>query len=134
MGKIHTAPQRLQQRLFYIHIIIHLFAKKDNLRISIARAGNVVGGGDWSDDRLVPDIVKSWSKNKTVNIRNLKSTRPWQHVLEAIFGYLLLCYNLNKKEKILMVRLLILDLGEIIIIQLKKFLKKLNHYGRKKVR
>ncbi len=74
--------------------------KKDNLRISIARAGNVVGGGDWSDHRLVPDIIKSWSKNKTVNIRNLKSTRPWQHVLEAIFGYLLLCYKLNKKKNL----------------------------------
>ena len=86
-------------------IILHSYynsfiCKKDNLRISIARAGNVVGGGDWSDDRLVPDIVKSWSKNKTVNIRNLKSTRPWQHVLEAIFGYLLLCYNLNKRKNL----------------------------------
>ena len=86
-------------------IILHSYfksfiRKKKNLRISIARAGNVVGGGDWSNDRLVPDIIKSWSKNKRVYIRNLRSTRPWQHVLEAIFGYLLLCYKLNKKKNI----------------------------------
>ena len=74
--------------------------RKKNLRLGICRAGNVVGGGDWSNDRLVPDIIKSWSKNNAVKIRSLKSTRPWQHVLEAIFGYLLFCYKLNKKLKL----------------------------------
>ena len=58
--------------------------KKSSLRIGVARAGNVIGGGDWSQDRLIPDCIKSWSKNKKVNIRNFNSTRPWQHVLEAV--------------------------------------------------
>ena len=58
------------------------FLKKNkNISIAVARAGNVVGGGDWSKDRLIPDCIKAWSKKKTVSIRNLKSTRPWQHVL-----------------------------------------------------
>lgn len=73
--------------------------KNNNISIAVARAGNVVGGGDWSKDRLIPDCVKAWSKKKTVNIRNLKSTRPWQHVLEAIGAYLFLGYLLYKNKK-----------------------------------
>ena len=60
---------------------------KKNLSINVTRAGNVIGGGDWSRDRVVPDCIKSWSKNKLVKIRNPKSTRPWQHVLEAVSAY-----------------------------------------------
>jgi CDP-glucose 4,6-dehydratase len=74
--------------------------KKTKVFISIARAGNVIGGGDWSENRLIPDCVKSWSKNKKALIRNPKSTRPWQHVLEAISGYLLLGLNLKKNKKL----------------------------------
>jgi CDP-glucose 4,6-dehydratase len=55
-----------------------------------ARAGNVIGGGDWSRDRLIPDIVRSLRANQTIHVRNPKSVRPWQHVLEPLFGYLLL--------------------------------------------
>jgi len=71
---------------------------KDNLNIGIAtaRAGNVIGGGDWSKDRLIPDIVRSLSQNKEIIIRNPESSRPWQHVLEPIFGYLLLAEKLYK--------------------------------------
>jgi len=74
--------------------------RETKVLISIARAGNVIGGGDWSKNRLIPDCVKSWSKNKKVLIRNPKSTRPWQHVLEAVWGYLLLASNLQKNKKI----------------------------------
>ena len=74
-------------------------SKKTKVLIGIARAGNVIGGGDWSEDRLIPDCVKSWSKNKKVLIRNPKSTRPWQHVLEAVCGYLLLALNIEKNKK-----------------------------------
>ena len=73
---------------------------RKNLRIGIARAGNVLGGGDWSNNRLIPDCMKSWSKNKTVILRSPNSTRPWQHVLEAIYGYLILAINLRIKPKI----------------------------------
>ena len=52
-------------------------------------------GGDWSENRLLPDCIKSWSKNKKVLIRNPNSTRPWQHVLEALCGYLILSIKLN---------------------------------------
>lgn len=74
--------------------------KKTKVLIAIARAGNVVGGGDWSKNRLIPDCVKSWSKKKKVLIRNPKSTRPWQHVLEAISGYILLAKHLNENKKL----------------------------------
>lgn len=58
--------------------------------IAVARAGNVIGGGDWAKDRLIPDIVRSLSKGETITIRNPDSIRPWQHVLEPLSGYLLL--------------------------------------------
>lgn len=58
--------------------------------ISIARAGNVIGGGDWSDDRLLPDIARALSNQKEVIIRNPNAVRPWQHVLEPVVAYLLL--------------------------------------------
>jgi len=73
---------------------------KTRVFISVARAGNVIGGGDWSNYRLIPDCIKSWIKNKNVVLRNPKSTRPWQHVLEAVWGYLLLAANLKKNEKL----------------------------------
>ncbi len=75
------------------------FSKKNNnIFICVARAGNVIGGGDWSNDRLIPDCIKSYAKNKTVIIHNPNSTRPWQHVLEVIYGYLKLASKLNFKK------------------------------------
>tara|TARA_B110000003_G_scaffold276558_1_gene323874 strand:- start:11437 stop:12495 length:1059 start_codon:yes stop_codon:yes gene_type:complete len=62
--------------------------------LASARAGNVVGGGDWSNDRLIPDILLAFQEHRPVVIRNPKSTRPWQHVLEPIHGYLLLAEKL----------------------------------------
>ena len=65
------------------------FPKETSLvRVASARAGNVIGGGDWSVDRIVPDCVKAWSSNNLVELRNPHSTRPWQHVLEPLSGYL----------------------------------------------
>lgn len=74
--------------------------KKTKVLIGVARAGNVIGGGDWSENRLIPDCVKSWAKNKKVLIRNPKSTRPWQHVLETASGYLLLAVSIKKNRKL----------------------------------
>tara|TARA_B100001057_G_C22755392_1_gene913522 strand:- start:249 stop:1310 length:1062 start_codon:yes stop_codon:yes gene_type:complete len=76
------------------------FINKKNIRIGVARAGNVIGGGDWSENRLIPDCIKAWSKGKKVIIRNPKSTRPWQHVLEIINGYLTFGYKLNTNLKL----------------------------------
>lgn len=64
--------------------------------IAVARAGNVIGGGDWSKDRIIPDIIKAISLDKIVEIRNPYSIRPWQHVLEPIFGYLKLAIKLDQ--------------------------------------
>ena len=63
--------------------------------IAVGRAGNVIGGGDWSKDRLIPDIIKALNANKEVVIRNPKAVRPWQHVIEPLFGYLELGVKLN---------------------------------------
>lgn len=60
------------------------------LKISVARAGNVIGGGDWSKDRIIPDIIRSISSKKKLVIRNPSSTRPWQHVLDPLMGYIIL--------------------------------------------
>ena len=63
---------------------------KHQKSIASARAGNVIGGGDWAADRLIPDIVRALSENKSIQIRNPKAVRPWQHVLEPLTGYLTL--------------------------------------------
>ena len=73
---------------------------KKNIKLGVARAGNVIGGGDWSKDRLIPDCVRSWSKNKKAIIRNPYSTRPWQHVLEAVWAYILFAYKLKLEKKL----------------------------------
>jgi CDP-glucose 4,6-dehydratase len=67
---------------------------RHQLLIATARAGNVIGGGDWSKDRLIPDLIRGAINNKTTLIRSPYSTRPWQHVLEPLSGYLLLGMNL----------------------------------------
>lgn len=70
------------------------FNRPDGPLLASARAGNVIGGGDWSPDRLVPDSIRSFSQKADVLIRNPLSTRPWQHVLEPIAGYLMLAQAL----------------------------------------
>ncbi len=69
---------------------VNEYKKTHGILLATARAGNVIGGGDWAADRLVPDVIKASVNNQPVVIRNLGSVRPWQHVLEPISGYLLL--------------------------------------------
>jgi len=66
------------------------FQTKHNTLIASARAGNVIGGGDWSNDRLIPDLIRSAVKGEFAKIRSPYATRPWQHVLEPIHGYLMI--------------------------------------------
>jgi CDP-glucose 4,6-dehydratase len=66
------------------------FLKQAGIALASARAGNVIGGGDWSLDRIVPDCYRAWSMGQPIQIRNPNSTRPWQHVLEPLSGYLTL--------------------------------------------
>jgi CDP-glucose 4,6-dehydratase len=75
------------------------FQKKTNQKIATVRAGNVIGGGDYSKDRLIPDLLANVKKNKNIIIRNPNSTRPWQHVLEPLSGYLMLAESIYKKNK-----------------------------------
>lgn len=69
------------------------------IKIGIGRAGNVIGGGDWAPFRIVPDCVRSWSINKKPEIRCPQATRPWQHVLEPLSGYLVLASELYRSSK-----------------------------------
>ena len=70
------------------------YQKDKKIRLATARAGNVIGGGDWAADRLVPDIFRSIMSKKPVILRNPQAVRPWQHVLEPVRGYLMLTHNL----------------------------------------
>ena len=76
------------------------FINNKKIKIVTARAGNVIGGGDWSDNRIVPDAIRSWKSRKVLNVRNPNSTRPWQHVLDPLFGYLLLAFKLKTKKSL----------------------------------
>lgn len=68
--------------------------RQSTAAVASARAGNVIGGGDWAEDRLLPDIMRGWLEGRSVLIRNPQAVRPWQHVLEPLGAYLLLAENL----------------------------------------
>ena len=74
------------------------FGNDSTARLASARAGNVIGGGDWSDNRLIPDFVRAITAGDVLNIRNPGSIRPWQHVLEPLSGYLMLAEKLCTEE------------------------------------
>lgn len=69
-----------------------------NIKLGIARAGNVIGGGDWAKDRIVVDCIKAFSNNEKINLRCPAATRPWQHVLEPLSGYLSLGWYLAENK------------------------------------
>ena len=78
------------------------FFKKEesNVRVAVGRAGNVIGGGDWAPHRIIPDCIRAWSEDRVSEIRNPFSTRPWQHVLEPLGGYLRLAEYLNNDKSL----------------------------------
>jgi CDP-glucose 4,6-dehydratase len=75
------------------------FMQEQGIGLASVRAGNVIGGGDWADDRLIPDILRSFENGDSVVIRNPKATRPWQHVLEPLSGYLILAQKLYEDQE-----------------------------------
>jgi CDP-glucose 4,6-dehydratase len=84
-----------------IHSYFETYIKsRKNIRIASARAGNVIGGGDWAMDRIVADSVRAWSNNQAVEIRSPSSMRPWQHVLEPLSGYLNLGMELWNSDRL----------------------------------
>jgi len=72
----------------------HSFFKQKGIQLATARAGNVIGGGDWARDRIIPDAIRAFINNKTLLVRNPLAIRPWQHVLDPLYGYLILCQQL----------------------------------------
>jgi CDP-glucose 4,6-dehydratase len=81
---------------FVIRSYVQSYFPNDGaVRIAVGRAGNVIGGGDWADDRIVPDCVRAWCNNEIVSLRNPNATRPWQHVLEPLSGYINLAVELS---------------------------------------
>ena len=70
------------------------YLKSQGVAVASARSGNVIGGGDWSENRLIPDVVRAWSRGETAQIRRPDAVRPWQHVLEPLSAYLVLAERL----------------------------------------
>ena len=97
-GKDPYSASKAMTEIAIRSFVDSFFPSFGNVRVGIGRAGNVIGGGDWSPDRIVPDCVKAWAKGKTVDIRSPTATRPWQHVLEPLSGYLQLGSELNCSE------------------------------------
>lgn len=93
----YSASKACAEIVFRSHFRTYLSEMK-SLRIATARAGNVIGGGDWAKDRIVPDSVAAWGRNQKPIIRSPYSTRPWQHVLEPLGGYLSLAANLLQQK------------------------------------
>lgn len=86
-----------------VEMVVESFCKSffdSNNIIRTARAGNVIGGGDWSDDRLIPDCIRASSSGNKIIIRNPESVRPWQHVLEPLYGYMILAERIYEGSEI----------------------------------
>jgi len=96
----YSASKGMAELAIKSYLNSFILNKKENINIGIARAGNVIGGGDWAENRLVPDSMKAWSCGEEVLVRNPNSTRPWQHVLEPLSGYMLLAKKLYENDSI----------------------------------
>ena len=90
----YSASKGMAELVIKTYVSSFFNSKNPNIRVGVGRAGNVIGGADWSLNRIVPDCIRAWTIGVPVLIRNPKSTRPWQHVLEPLSGYLALAQNL----------------------------------------
>jgi CDP-glucose 4,6-dehydratase len=77
------------------------FLREQGVAVASARAGNVIGGGDWSEDRLIPDAIRAWQVDQVLHIRRPRAIRPWQHVVEPLAGYLALAQGLSDQPQIM---------------------------------
>ena len=96
----YSASKAAAELVINSYIKSYFLNSNNKVYIASARAGNVIGGGDWSSNRIVPDCMKAWSNNDLVYLRNPYSTRPWQHALEPLSGYLILALLLKKKKNL----------------------------------
>jgi CDP-glucose 4,6-dehydratase len=95
----YSASKACAEHIFFSYYQSYFLNNSEKKIVSV-RAGNVIGGGDFKKDRIIPDIIRSIQKNKKIEIRNPNSVRPWQHVLEPLSGYLLLAHKMiNNKIK-----------------------------------
>ena len=95
----YSASKAMAELVIRTYVESFFNSTDSNVRVGITRAGNVIGGGDWATDRIVPDCMHAWSLSKTVDIRNPQATRPWQHVLEPLSGYLALADSLANNDQ-----------------------------------
>jgi CDP-glucose 4,6-dehydratase len=96
----YSASKAAAELVIQSHVRSFFSSDANRVRIGIGRAGNVIGGGDWSADRLIPDCVRAWSRDEAVALRNPNATRPWQHVLEPLGGYLVLAAALSCRPEL----------------------------------
>ena len=96
----YSASKAMAELVIRAYVESYFSNQESDVRVGIGRAGNVIGGGDWADCRIVPDCMKAWSMGNSVDIRNPNSTRPWQHVLEPLSGYLALATELHKNPEL----------------------------------
>jgi CDP-glucose 4,6-dehydratase len=94
----YSASKGMAELVIRTYVESFFNSSSSNVRVGITRAGNVIGGGDWAMDRIVPDCMEAWSRNERVDIRSPDATRPWQHVLEPLSGYLALAAVLAKDD------------------------------------
>jgi len=97
---IYSGSKGAVELVFKSYFLSFFNTIESNVIVSTTRAGNVVGGGDWAKDRIIPDCMRAWSKNEIVEIRSPNATRPWQHVLEPLSGYLALGQQLYNGKKL----------------------------------
>ena len=96
----YSASKGMAELAIKTYVSSYFDRPDSKVRVGITRAGNVIGGGDWALDRIVPDCMVAWSKDDVVDIRSPNATRPWQHVLEPLSGYLRLGEELYKDGKL----------------------------------
>jgi CDP-glucose 4,6-dehydratase len=95
----YSASKACAEVICHSYIASFLNGRNEFAAVATARAGNVIGGGDWADDRIIPDCMRAWSRGEEVIVRSPASTRPWQHVLEPLSGYLWLGANLHRRNE-----------------------------------
>ena len=94
----YSASKAAAENTFHSYLNSYFNKKKFKFGIASARAGNVIGGGDWSKDRIIPDFIKSLIYKKKFEVRSPKSTRPWQHIFDLLNGYLILSQKIYKSK------------------------------------
>ena len=98
---IYSGSKGAAEVIFHAYYNSFFKNPENKIRLATGRAGNVIGGGDWAKDRIVVDCMKNWAGGKIVELRSPEATRPWQHVLEPLSGYLTLGSQLNSDNRLL---------------------------------